>query len=240
MTEQTGSIVEGVSTGTTLMRMDLHEARVLQTQLVAARQAGVCGDMVLICEHPPVMTCGKRTSEAEEAAVRSTVDVPVVCVDRGGRVTYHGPGQVMLYPVVSLRERKLGVSGFVCAFLSAIGSYLKNRYSLATEVRTDEPGLWTAERTRRKLVAVGLHIRRGGVTDHGFCLNVSPERSRFASISPCGLEPGQITSLAEVLGPEQIGENSANSIASELALVLQESLGIGAVFSNKSLGNLIG
>lgn len=158
--------------------------------------AGEAPDTVLLLEHPAVYTAGKRTQDWE----RPVNGTPVIDVDRGGRITWHGPGQLVGYPVVRLPDpidvvayvRRLeGVLIEVCA-----------GFGLPT-VRIDgRSGVWVTgagARPDRKLAAIGIRVSRG-VTMHGFALNCNPDLSDFGAIVPCGLPDAGVTSLSAELG----------------------------------------
>jgi lipoyl(octanoyl) transferase len=163
--------------------------------LEARRERVLAGDAdaaaVLLCEHPPVITLGKSADRGHVVATGDALraaGVDVVQTSRGGDVTYHGPGQLMIYPVVRLR-------GGVVAFITTIAEVLAE---IAAELgvpgavcRRDPAGLWLGD---AKLAACGLHIRRG-VAIHGFALNVATPPAMWQLIVPCGL-PTPVTSLA--------------------------------------------
>ena len=174
-----------------LGRRDYEETWALQKQLVAERQANQVRDTLILVEHPEVITLGRKASSRDNVLSR---EIPVVEVERGGDVTYHGPGQLVGYPILKLagEERDLhlllrnieeGLIG-VCAALGIAGGR-----------RPGWTGVWVGE---RKLVSIGIAVRRW-VTMHGFALNVATDLSRFRAINPCGLDAGVMTSLAELL-----------------------------------------
>ena len=176
------------------------EARQLQEELVVQRIAGRIPDTILYCEHPPVVTLGKRTQSEHLLVSRQLLTErigEVVEVTRGGSVTLHLPGQLVIYPVVSLTERKLGVKQFVELGLSAIVAVL-SQLKIAAEIRLNPAGVWTKGEATKKLAQVGLQITRG-VTNHGFAVNVSCPLAPFSLIAPCGLTAAAVTSIAEEL-----------------------------------------
>lgn len=186
-----------------LGRVEYGAARRLQTELAARRAQGEIDDILLLLEHPPIFTIG-RHAPSPEIPVRT--EVPLVRTDRGGDLTYHGPGQLVGYPVCGLRGR--GVRRFVdaveralCDVASALGVEAFSRAGL--------PGVWIDhDGDVRKLASIGLAVRRG-VTLHGFALNVDRRaEAGFAGVAPCGLADVRATSLqsagAEV--PSEVGE----------------------------------
>jgi lipoate-protein ligase B len=165
-----------------------------QLALVAARQKGEVEDTLLVVEHPHVFTLGR--SRAAHDNVLSPGDVEVIEIERGGDVTYHGPGQIVAYPVVQLDgdERDLH------RFLRNLEDAVIRTCSRAGVVADREPGktgVWTtnAAGARKKLCSMGIACRKW-VTFHGLALNVTTDLSYFARINPCGFEAGVMTSLA--------------------------------------------
>lgn len=155
----------------------------LARQLALREQVWAGGDgLVLLCEHPPVITLGRS---ANRANVLAAGDVPVVPIERGGDVTYHGPGQLMVYPVVRVKS--------VVAFLEAVARALAEACAVfgvtGAEWRRDPAGLWLGE---AKVGACGIHVARG-VSTHGWALNVATPDDAWARIRPCGLSVPQIS-----------------------------------------------
>jgi len=169
-----------------LGRVEYDAARVLQGRLANARAAGACDDLLLLLEHPPVLTVGRN------AAAPPGTPIPIVRTDRGGNVTYHGPGQLIGYPVVALRAAGRGVRAFV-ALLEGALSDTATAFGVRAFVRPGMPGVWTA--ADRKLASIGLAVRRG-VTLHGCALNVQQSaEAGFRGLDPCGLPGVHATSL---------------------------------------------
>lgn len=172
------------------------EAWQRQRDLHAAVVAGTEPDTVLLLEHPPVYTAGKRTEPWE----RPIDGTPVVDVDRGGKITWHGPGQLVGYPIVKLPDpidvvayvrRMEGVLIDVCAELGVPAGRVEGR-----------SGVWLAaddSGPERKVAAIGIRVA-GGVTLHGFALNCDPDLSWFDRIVPCGIADAGVTSLSKELG----------------------------------------
>lgn len=165
----------------------------LQHALRDARQAGTAPDTLLLVEHPPVYTRGRRTGEGElpmgEAWYLSQ-GIDVVDVDRGGKVTYHGPGQLVGYPIMRVTD----VVGFVRAMERAIIAALEES-GVAARTRCDEgrdyTGVWVED---RKIASIGVHVAKG-VTTHGFAVNVENDLQPFSWVVPCGLPEAQMTSV---------------------------------------------
>ena len=149
-------------------------------------------DVALLLEHPPVYTAGKRTEPWE----RPQDGTPVVDVDRGGKITWHGPGQVTGYPIVRLAER-LDVIAYVRS-LEQVLIDVCAELGLATERVAGRSGVWTPGGDR-KVAAIGIRVARG-VTMHGFALNCDPDLTAYDRIVPCGIADATVTSLTRELG----------------------------------------
>jgi lipoyl(octanoyl) transferase len=173
-----------------LGRVAYDVARALQTRLAQVRAEGRCGDLLLLLEHPPILTIGRH------AALPETGGLPVVRTDRGGKLTYHGPGQLVGYPVVALRSAGRGVRDFVCRLERALCD-TAGAFGVAALGCVGMPGIWTeVAGEQRKLASVGLAVQRG-VTLHGCALNVEQvAEAGFAGLEPCGLPGVRMTSLA--------------------------------------------
>jgi lipoyl(octanoyl) transferase len=147
-------------------------------------------DELWCLEHPPVYTLGMN---ADPAHVLAAGDVPVVRIDRGGQVTYHGPGQLVVYPLVDLRRRGLGVRDLVTALETALVA-LAAESGIEAVARRDAPGVYVGG---KKLASIGLRIRRGACY-HGLALNVAMDLGPFSRINPCGFEGLEVVDLARL------------------------------------------
>ncbi|MBA2701195.1 MAG: lipoyl(octanoyl) transferase LipB [Chloroflexi bacterium] len=183
--------------------IDYRQALGLQKDLLRARAEGRIGDQLLLLEHPAVLTLGRNADRAYIRASEAELTDRAISVEqseRGGEVTYHGPGQLVAYPIVRLHERGLLVRPFVRALETAlVGTCLA--LGVRAERRDGHPGCWcTGEGSApRKIGALGLRIERG-VSFHGVALNVTVNLADFELIDPCGM-PGVIsTSVARELG----------------------------------------
>jgi lipoyl(octanoyl) transferase len=163
-----------------------------QRELHEAVVAGDAPDTVLLLEHPPVFTAGKRT----EASERPFDGTPVIEVDRGGKITWHGPGQLVGYPIVRL-PRPLDVVAYVRAMEKMLIDVCAELGVGATRVE-GRTGIWLRD-PDRKLAAIGVRVRRV-VAMHGFALNCDPDLSWFDRIVPCGIADAGVTSLSRELG----------------------------------------
>jgi lipoate-protein ligase B len=170
------------------------EVWALQKDLVARRQRDEIPDTLVFVEHPHVITLGRGTHKENLLA---TGDTPLFEIERGGDVTYHGPGQLVGYPIFLLRQSErdlhLYLRNLEEALLRTVG-----RFGIAGERKEGWTGVWTAGGAR-KLASIGVAVKRW-VTLHGFALNVATDLARFAAINPCGLEAATMGSMSGVLG----------------------------------------
>jgi len=170
----------------------------LQRELVKLRQEQRIPDTLLLVEHEPVITLGRRgrrsniLSSSEKLASQG---INVHQVERGGDVTYHGPGQLVGYPVIDLAERNIGVRQFVDLLEETIILTLAD-FDIRAGRQSQHRGVWVGN---LKVAALGVAIKRW-VSFHGFALNVSPNLDYYCHINPCELQPEQVTSMAELLG----------------------------------------
>ena len=192
-------------------------AREVQSRLAAARQAERIPDLLLMLEHPPVYTRGRRSQSAElpmgEAWYRAQ-GIEVRDTDRGGAVTYHGPGQLVGYPIVSLRAYRDDVRDYVARMERVIVEALAEHGVKAGPMQ-GLTGVWAGE---RKIGSIGVHVSRG-VTTHGFAINVNNDLQPFEWIVPCGIDDCRMTSLSAELGGEQDPAAFADTVAERFASV---------------------
>jgi len=167
-------------------------------QRFTAERAAATPDEIWLLEHPPVFTLGANASRAHLIAPG---DIPVVQIDRGGQVTYHGPGQLVVYPLIDLRRLGLGIRDFVTALERAVID-LAAEFGIAAEGRRSAPGVYVAG---EKLASVGVRVRRNG-SYHGLALNVALDLEPFARINPCGYQGLRMTQLAALGGPRSVWE----------------------------------
>jgi lipoyl(octanoyl) transferase len=195
---------------------DYQEAWDLQKRLVARRQADEIPDVLLLCEHPEVITLGRKATSRGNVIAD---DVPVVEVERGGDVTYHGPGQLVGYPIVKLAEPERDLHRYLRNLEEGLIAVCGEVGLLGT--RKDKlTGVWLGE---RKVASIGIAVRRW-VTLHGFALNVSTDLARFATINPCGLDAEVMTSLSEAAGRAITVEALKPRVAAEVGAALGRAL----------------
>lgn len=159
-------------------------------------------DEIWFVEHPPIFTLGLN---AKESHVIDPGDIPVLRVDRGGQVTYHGPGQLIAYTLVDLKRRHLTVRSLVELLEAAVVDTVA-RYGIEAHGRRDAPGVYVGE---AKLAAVGLRVRRH-CAYHGIAVNVSMDPEPFGRINPCGFEGLDVTQLSELCGVDALARVRAD------------------------------
>ena len=203
---------------------DYQEASRLQVALHQARVQNAIGDTLLLTEHLPVYTLGRTTRPAHvgEGWARGMINgIPVLSTDRGGSVTYHGPGQVVGYPILRLRTYCDGPKAYVNRLEEVLIRAL-DPLGVRAGRRAGMPGVWVGG---RKIAAVGVRISEG-VTRHGFALNVANVLSPFAAIVPCGLAGAGMTSVALATGAafelEAVGRAVVGAFQEVFGLALQK------------------
>ncbi|MFV8783523.1 lipoyl(octanoyl) transferase LipB [Microbulbifer sp. SA54] len=175
-------------------------------------------DQIWCVEHPPVFTQG-QAGKAEH--LLNTGDIPVVQVDRGGQVTYHGPGQLVVYPLLDLRRAKVGVRDLVTALEEATVAMLE-KFGIAAAPRADAPGVYLTDgpRAGNKIASIGLRVRRG-CSFHGIAINIDMDLGPFLRINPCGYAGMQMVQMAEVIQPVPAWGEVAEIFVAELLRTLQ-------------------
>jgi lipoyl(octanoyl) transferase len=193
-----------------------------QRALAAARHAGQVPDLVLLLEHPPVYTRGRRSTSDElpmgEDWYRAQ-GIEVTDTDRGGRVTYHGPGQLVGYPIVSLRPYGDDIHDYIRrmerVMIAALGDW-----GVEAGIREGLTGVWVSQ---RKIGSIGIHVSRA-ITTHGLAINVNNDLQPFEWIVPCGIEACRMTSVSRELGEEQDIDVFASALAERFGEVYERSL----------------
>jgi len=201
--------------------MGYAEAWTLQKRLVAARKAGAIEDVLLLCEHPHVITQGRNGKRehllASEHVLRQK-GVEFHATDRGGDITYHGPGQIVGYPILNLGAIRRDVVWYVRMLEEAM-IRATVEFGVAAERVAGKTGIWIKNgNAEEKLAAIGVHISRW-VTSHGFAYNVSTDLRYFDLIVPCGIVDRKATSLEKLLGRSVKREEIAPRIAKHLGEV---------------------
>lgn len=174
-------------------------ALALQSDLVGRRRAGDIPDQLLLLQHPHVITLGTASSRAHIVADQSRLQelgIDLVDVGRGGDVTYHGPGQLVGYPILDLKPDRKDVHRYL-RDLESVLVHTLGEMGIQGEPVPDLTGVWV---DGRKIAAIGVRISSGWITSHGFALNVSNDLSFFETIVPCGIQDVSVTSVSQELG----------------------------------------
>ena len=215
--------------------VDYATALQLQQRLIALRKENAIGDVLLLLEHPPVITMGRNAKSAHilvSAQQLAARGVEVFECDRGGDVTFHGPGQLVAYPIFDLRalpsadpsRKTMGAVEFVRR-LEDVLIQVCAAFGLATGRISGLTGVWTSQPEPAKIAAIGVHISRG-VTSHGLALNVNTDLTYFDLIVPCGIDSRPVTSMQKELGPSMPMALVADVVARAF----------GTVFHNRIVG----
>jgi len=174
--------------------VEYHTALATQRAIHSEVSQSTLKNTLILLEHPSVYTAGRRTLDSE----KPMDGTPVVDVDRGGKITWHGPGQLVGYPIVRLANPHELV-GFVRTIEAALIKVCEE-FGIKTQCIAKRSGVWVVDdRGERKIAAIGIRVAKG-VTMHGFALNVNPDMSAFGQIIPCGIADADVTSLAMELG----------------------------------------
>ena len=188
-TREEASIINCQSLGL----IDYEKALAIQRQLHQEVVDQISASSLLLLQHPPVFTAGRRTLDSERPIDGSKV----IDVDRGGKITFHGPGQIVGYPIVKLKKPN-DVVGFVRELEKALIQICQD-FNIKGQTYCERSGVWVRdERGDRKIAAIGIRVAKG-VTMHGFALNVNPDLGFFDRIIPCGIADAQVTSMEKEL-----------------------------------------
>ena len=210
-----------------LGRVEYGEAWALQQRLAAARRAGQIEDTLILLEHPHVYTLGRRADEAHVLADPSRLEeigAALFRIDRGGDVTYHGPGQLVGYPILDLKQRGADVHQYVRDLEETIIRTLSD-YGIESGRSEVNAGVWVGE---EKVAAIGVKVAHW-VTSHGFALNVDPDLAYFREIVPCGLHDRGVTSMSRLLGRRVDLDEAAARLGRRFAEVFGCELSTSAV-----------
>ncbi len=202
-----------------LGRVEYQEAWRLQQDMAGRRAAGEIPDTLLLLEHPPVYTTGRRGAGGHLLLPEASLGAPLIHSDRGGDITFHGPGQLIAYPILELQATGLSIVGYVRALEEAVIRTLAG-YAIAAHREPGLTGVWVRG---DKIAAIGVRVSRprgangGWVTSHGLALNVDVDLAWFDRIVPCGIPDRRVTSMAALLGRaatlREVGERVALHLA---------------------------
>jgi len=195
------------------------DAWYLQNGLKKARQEERVGDTLILVQHPPTITLGRRGNEDNilvEGDALKRQGIEIFVTDRGGDVTFHGPGQLVGYPIISLKEHGLSVGHYLRRLEDVI---LRTLYDLGIIAKKipHTIGIWVGE---KKIASLGIRVTRG-VTSHGFALNINNDLRPFDFINPCGMKGLKVSSVREVLGEDVHCSNIENILIMHFSRVFQ-------------------
>ncbi len=204
-------------------KVDYEIAWELQKYLVNARYEGsINTDIIMLLEHSPVFTIGKRGNRdslrVSEEFLKNN-NTPVIHVERGGDITYHGPGQVIVYPIIHLEKARIGVKDYVAA-LEEMMIQTADDWGICAERHSKNHGVWV---NNKKLGSVGITVRRG-ICFHGLALNVNMSLEPFTWINPCGLKDVKVTSMAKESDQSIVIKDVRNSLRKHMENVLNVKL----------------
>ncbi len=219
-----------------LSQIDYQEALDLQRSLFERRKADTAPDTLLLLEHDPVYTLGRRAERSDilaDDAALSSIGAYVVDTDRGGEVTYHGPGQLVMYPVISIRAAELGPVSYVRILEQVVIDTLRH-YGINGHRVVGKTGVWVGGEpgakppkgqnpAGRKIAAMGVRVS-GGVAMHGLALNVTTDLSHFTMIVPCGMPELPVTSIEQETGVAHSVKSVSAIAAKRLGELLQRTI----------------
>jgi len=199
--------------------VEFDEAYNLQMKLARRRQDGVIADTLLLLEHPPTITLGKSGKLGNVLVPPEKLKkegIALCRTDRGGDVTYHGPRQLVAYPIINLRESQRNIHRYVYDLEEVV---IRTLDSFGIKASRDDghPGVWVE---RQEIAAIGLSIKQG-ISMHGLALNVNPNLEHFSFINPCGFSDRKATSMVKLLGHELRVETVAETLVKHFADVLK-------------------
>jgi len=182
-----------------LGKIDYDESLKLQKRLVELKQAKLVNDILLLLEHPPTITYGRGANVNNVLATKQQLEmvgIKTYFTERGGDVTYHGPGQIIGYTIFDLNNYEKDIRGFIRKLECVFVQLLDSRYKISASSNPSYPGVWVQD---EKILSIGLAIKRY-VTMHGFAFNVNTNLDHFSLIVPCGIIGKRVTSLSRQLG----------------------------------------
>lgn len=208
--------------------IDYEDALAIQRKLAELRQAKLVNDILLLLEHPPLITMGKRANEKNILATKHQLDtagIKTFISDRGGDITYHGPGQIVGYTIFDLNNYGKDIREFVRKIEYIFVRLLRSEYSIIATTDPKYTGVWVND---NKILAIGLSVKRY-VTMHGFAFNVDTNLDHYALIVPCGIKDKGVTSLSHLL----VQEIDLNTITDKIISEFCEVFEVDCVFRDK-------
>lgn len=216
--------------------IDYMEAFEIQNKLLQLRQQNKAGDILLLLEHPPVLTIGRsghRSNLLVSEEWLGSIGVSVYDVNRGGDITYHGPGQIVGYPIIDISGMGRDIRSFVRNLEEVFIRLLADMYGITAGRDPEHTGVWVGD---KKITAIGLAVKRW-VTQHGFAFNVNTDLSHFDWIVPCGIADKGVTSVEALLGGQQDIQEAKLRTAEYFGLVYSQEI---SFMSKEALLNTLG
>ena len=206
--------------------LDYRQAFLLQDRLLDERISGKISDVLLLLEHPPTLTMG-RVDDTDNLLVSESAlkerGVAIYPTDRGGSITWHGPGQLVAYPIIDLADRNRDIHYYVRNLEEVIIRTLQ-AFSISASRDAENVGVWVGS---EKIAAIGVKVRKW-VTKHGFAINVNSDLSHFSLINPCGITDRGVTSIAGILGHEVPMADVREAVVNIFGTVFDMSVRMGA------------
>jgi len=208
-----------------LGRVRYNEALDMQRELARQRARGDIPDTLLLLEHEPIYTTGRADTESNLRVSRTDLGAPLIRTDRGGDITFHGPGQLVAYPILDLKAAGLGVASYVRALEQIIIDTLHD-YAIEAIVDCGLTGVWVGN---EKIAAIGVRVGRPlgregtWVTSHGLALNVDVDLAWFDRIVPCGISDRGVTSIAQLTGGAPAVHDVARRLSAQFAELFERS-----------------
>lgn len=217
---------------------DYPEAWELQLDLVARRARDEIPDVLFLLEHPHVYTVGRKSRDQRREIRVGSESVPCHAIERGGDITYHGPGQLVGYPISKLPEHERDLHGYLRNIEEVLIRTCAD-FGIPVERRPGLTGVWTSEKISRKIASIGVAVKHW-VTYHGFALNVSTDLRFFHAINPCGFDASVMTSMERYLEKPISLTHVKNQIAEHFSSVFHITLedAPGMLFSNGQAANV--
>ena len=184
---------------------------------------GIGSECIVAMQHPPVYTLGFHGDERNmKATAEQLAGIELIRIERGGDITFHGPGQLVVYPIINLRRRAIGVRRFVELIESCVMDFCSEHH-IATHLRQDAPGVWCdSGGSDKKICAIGLKIRHG-VSMHGLALNITTPLHYFQAINPCGFDSTQVTSMEQQAERTPCFADAASTLTHQLKQAIKDA-----------------
>ena len=202
-----------------LGQLDYHETHERQRALVTERANGIIKDTLVVVEHPPVFTRGRKSKD--NSNILNPGDVPIIDVERGGDITFHGPGQLVVYPIFQLREDERDAPGFIRRLERWIIEALQTLGVTEARRKWGFTGVWCGD---KKLASIGIAVTARWITWHGIAINLSTDLTYFERINPCGLRAGVMTNVETIIQKPVSMEQTKTALLQQLPKHLNRAI----------------